>query len=721
MAVAQDGLVRKGDKHFDRLAFEEAIQYYERAAVKGADPSAIAAKLGDSYWNIRDLESAEKWYQKAVSMPDCAPQVLYRYASALRSNGKFEESDSWLNRYEARMENDARVDLQVGSTTYGPQLRSTSSEKVVITSMNLNSEAAELAPFIHAGKLYFASSRPVEINTKRRHSWDGLPFLDLYEGKIGPNGEVSEFSELDAINTSYHESNIAFSEDGKTIYFTRNNVFNGKKELTKDKVNNLQIFSRSLVNDEWMNEKRFPHSSNEYSTGHPTITADGLTMFFTSDMPGGQGGTDIWMTEFINGDWSTPTNLGPNVNTPGNEMFPFIHPSGLFFFASDGHKGLGGLDVLFTNLEKGNSTAIRNPGGPINSGADDFGLVMNDEMTRGYFVTNREGGKGNDDIMLFDLAAPFAGVLKIQGIAKDGTTGAPLPNVRVDILEKSNGNEVVGSVTTGTDGIYEFTVDADKLYQLDGTLDKFRSDTETVGTAGLNDMDSTMVSELVLFPENALTLVVNVKNSKTQDLLEDVDVQVSEMVSGDLVISGRTDGDGSIRTVLQGVAPGDELQYRVKLGKKGFAPEERMYRRKIESVGEVLVLEDLVPIEVGGDLAKLINLNPIYFDVSKHDIRPDAAAELDKIVKVMMEYPNMVIELGSHTDSRGSDAYNESLSDKRAKSSAAYIVSKGVDGDRITGKGYGEGRLVNECSNGVRCTKAQHQENRRTEFIVVKM
>lgn len=449
------------------------------------------------------------------------------------------------------------------------------------------------------------------------------------------------------------------------------------------------------------------------------MTADGLTMFFASDMKGGQGGTDIWMTEFTNNAWSKPTNLGPNVNTRGNEMFPFIHPDGLFFFASDGHQGLGGLDVLYTDLAKGNAGAVKNPGAPINSGADDFSLVLNNEMTRGYFATNRKGGKGDDDIMMFDLSAPFGGSIVLIGTAIDAMTREPLANAHIDL--KDHSGVVVTSVVTGPDGAYSFPLEADQQVGLTGSLEDYRKEHAKASTVGMKDMDTTLVRDLLLYPENALALVVRVKNAKTGEQLDGVDVQVLEANGGKEVIGGRTGAQGDIRSVLEGIAPGDELQYKVILSKKGFVPEEKMYRRKVEAVGEVLVLEDLVPLEVGGDLAKLIDINPIYFDLNKFNIRPDAAVELQKIIDVMNEYPTMVIELGSHTDSRGSDAYNESLSDKRAKSSAAYIVSKGIAETRITGKGYGEVKLVNHCKNGVKCSKADHQANRRTEFIILKM
>jgi outer membrane protein OmpA-like peptidoglycan-associated protein len=719
--MAQDGHIRRGNKHFEKLAYVEAINAYERAALKGAEPREFAGHLAESYWKLRDSDKAMMWYAKAVAVPDCSPELLYRYSEALRSSGEFDQADSWLGKYQARMGGDVRASLQSGAGSYGPELQSASLDKVVLTSLSVNSEYAEISPMMQGGQLYFASARDVEVNTRRRHTWNNEPFLELYSGKIGPNGELTEFTELDGINTSYHESNVAFSEDGKTIYFTRNNFHDGKKQLTGDRINNLKIYSRTWADGMWVDEQSFPYNSNDYSIGHPSLTADGLTMFFTSDMKGGYGGTDIWMTEFTNGSWSKPTNLGPNVNTPGNEMFPFIHSSGVFFFSSDGQKGLGGMDVVYTNLEKGNSQRIKNPGAPINSGADDFGLVLNEEMTRGYFVTNRPGGKGSDDIMLFDLTAPFGGVIALEGAIIDASNGNPLADVRVDLMDTSGGADILMSTMTDASGKYRFQLEADKQYALHGSLEEYRNEHVALQTEGLKDQDTTLLVDLNMYPENALSLVVSVKNSKTAELLEGVDVEVSDLSSGNQVLRGRTDEQGSIRSVLEGVVPGDELEYAVSIAKKGFAPEDRIYRRKVESIGEVMVIEDMVPIEVGGDLAKLIDIEPIYFDVSKSDIRPDAAVELDKIVGIMNEYPDMIIELGSHTDSRGSDSFNATLSDKRAKSSAAYIVSKGIAQNRITGKGYGESKLVNRCKNGVKCSKEEHQENRRTEFIIIGM
>jgi len=716
---AQEGHIRRGDKHFEDFSYVDAIASYEGAAMKGASESAVASKLAMSYWKLRELDKAEMWYAKAVAAENATSEDLYRYAEVLRSNGKYADADTWLNKYNLAVGDDSRVALQQGAASYAPQLQVASLDKATVVGLTKNSSNCDMSPMLMGDKLFLASARSMEVNARRRHTWNDKPFLDIYECTVSEDGQVTSLNAVKGVNTSYHESNAAFTADGKTMYFTRNNVHKGKKQLTSEKVNNLKIFSRTLTSEGWSNEKNFPYNSNEYSVGHPTLTADGQTLFFASDMTGGQGGTDIWMVEREGDSWSKPTNLGTNVNTRGNEMFPFIHEDGLLFFASDGHKGLGGLDILYTNLNKGNAGPVKNPGAPINSGTDDFSLVLNPTSTRGYFTSNRSGGQGDDDVYLFNLSAPFGGSLALSGMAINALTQEPLANAHVDL--KDAAGTVIGTVVTGADGSYLFPLEADQNVQIVGSLPEYREGKESASTTGMKDMDSTLVRNLMLLPENAMALAVSVKNRKTGDLLDGVDVEVIEAGTNLKVINGRTGEDGGISSVLNGKAPGDELSYTIKYNKKGFIPVTRTYKRKIESVGEVLILEDLVPIEVGGDLAKMIDIEPIYFDLNKDNIRPDAATELNKIVTVMKENPSMVIELGSHTDSRGSDNYNEKLSDRRAKSSAAYIVKQGIATERITGKGYGEAKLVNRCGNGVKCSKTEHQANRRTEFIIVKM
>ncbi len=389
----------------------------------------------------------------------------------------------------------------------------------------------------------------------------------------------------------------------------------------------LNYIMRDLVDEEWTNISEVPFNSEEYSVGQPALSADGKKLYFVSDMPGSIGGTDIFVVDILEGNsFSEPKNLGIGINTSGREMFPFLTKEKIYF-SSDGHLGLGGLDVFESKLVDTFKEPV-NLGKPLNSNKDDFAYIVDERTRRGYVSSNREGGVGDDDIYSFER------------------------------VEEKCEQTVKGTVTRKA---------------------------------------------------NAMAIV---------------DVKVSLLNNaGDIIEETTTDAYGafSFKNVLN-----CETQYKIKILKIGFNPGEQDF-----STTDELDKENNVPMIIEKELNKLIvrengvlkiKIDDIYFDLNKAAIRPDAAQELDKIVEVMKEYPKMVIKIESHTDSRGSDRYNEVLSDKRANSTGEYIISQGIESNRIESSiGYGEQQILNKCINGVRCTNAEHDINRRSEFIIVKL
>jgi outer membrane protein OmpA-like peptidoglycan-associated protein len=455
----------------------------------------------------------------------------------------------------------------------------------------------------------------------------------------------------------------------------------------------------------------------------PLVTADGNTMYFTSDRPGGVGGTDIWRTVRNGTTWGTPVCLGSEVNTEGDEMFPFIGKDGTFAFASDGQQGLGGLDILVGKMRPdGAVLGVKNPGAPINSGHDDFALVLDHTLLKGYFTSDRPGGKGGDDIYAMTLERPLGNSMRVEGIAFDRRTRQPMPGTVVE-LKDSLGN-VLTSVTTGADGSYTVDLEPARNYTLAGATVGYRPAVSDLSSGP--EVDTVFKQDLRLAQFADVTAWMHVTNAQTGEPLADVSAQAMDVPGGGLeVIKGSTNAAGDLRQKLEGRAIDDSLVFRVKLTKAGFFPKKGLFLYTVGQNGEVAMhqIMDLAmePIDIGAEVGKAISINPIYFNSGKWDIRPDAATELDKVVAVLHENPTMEIELGSHTDSRGSDKANRALSDKRAKSSAAYIISKGIPKGRIKGLGYGESKLLNECGNGSECTEEQHQLNRRTEFIITRM
>jgi outer membrane protein OmpA-like peptidoglycan-associated protein len=377
-----------------------------------------------------------------------------------------------------------------------------------------------------------------------------------------------------------------------------------------------------------------PFNSDKYSTGHPSLTIDGSTMYFISDMPGGYGGTDIYVVYKSGNGWGKPINLGYTINTTTDEMFPFIASDGTLYFSSDGLPGLGGLDVFKSTKNGTEWTKPENLHAPINSNNDDFAFTIDAKRNQGYLSSNRSGGKGNDDIYAFVPAkAPQVNCL-LKGKITERNTNTPIADATVKLISMSNGMEQ--SVVTGSDGVYIFDLNPESNYTIYATKKGYFTEVKTLSTIGKNC------------------------SSPLEQNLQ-IDLSISKIPDGPIkIIAGQDDNSG----------------------------------------------------------LPLPKINHIYYDFDKADIRPDAQMELDKIVTFMKDNPDMIIELGSHTDSRGKADYNLDLSQRRAASAVAYIVSQGIEQDRISAKGYGESTLVNKCKDGVTCTETEHQQNRRTEFLI---
>ncbi len=719
---AQQRFVAAGDKAYENLAYAKAIVNYERAAENAVPDSSYARKLAKSYLNVRDFQQAEVWYARAVAKPDARPIDCYDYAQVLRANGKYGEADQWLRTYELKNASDSRGKRQADASTYASRLSERAIPGCVVKDLASNTAQADLGVAYYGTKAVFASSRTPDVAEFRRHTWNGQPFLDLYSAPVNADGDFGRATPISALNTKYHESNACFSADTGTVWFTRNNFSQGKKGKNGEGVVNLKIYSRTRQLGEWANEQPFPFNSDTYSVGHPCLSADGNTMYFTSDRPGGIGGTDIWRTVKTGTTWGTPVCLGSEVNTEGDEMFPFIGQDGTFAFASDGHAGLGGLDIMIGKMRvDGTLMGVKNPGAPLNSGHDDFALVLDGSSMKGYFTSDRPGGKGGDDIYSVDLEHTITGGKRVEGVISHRIKDEPIVGSRVE-LRNRNGT-VVAHTITGPGGSFSFELFEEDPYTIQASYADYTSVHVTFDAPGT---DTVIVRNLDM---GILSLMGAITDATTGTPIPEVRVEITDVKENlRSVVNDMTDASGEIRKRISDRSPGDTLVYRVSLKKKGYLPKKGLFLFTVQHMTEIDMREvmekdffQLQPISIGVELGEAISVNPIYFDLGKWKIRPDAATELDKVVTVMNENPTMEIELGSHTDSRGSDRANLTLSEKRAKSSAAYVISKGIAKERIKGKGFGESKLLNGCGNGTKCTDEEHQLNRRTEFIITKM
>jgi outer membrane protein OmpA-like peptidoglycan-associated protein len=505
-------------------------------------------------------------------------------------------------------------------------------ENYRVKNLGVNTKYSDFGTSFYQGDAIFASARPQD-NESRRDWTNGQPYLDLYRGAIAGDGEIMDptnFSE--DLDTRYHESNAIFTKDGKTVYFTRNNYYMDRYGKDTMGWNNLKLFRADVGdNGAWINEMPLPFNDDNYSVGHPALSPDERTLYFTSDMPGSMGATDIFKVSVSGESYGSPINLGSQVNTYGKEMFPYVTQSGKLYFSSDSRGGNGGLDVYMVPTNNQSVAAI-NLGSPINTASDDFAFIIDEQKRRGYFSSNRAGGKGDDDIYYFDeLNAPKEAACsqRIAGVVRDKQSGALLPHSLVSLYQ--NGKKVE-SVMTGSDASFAFSkVDCDASYRVTGEKEYYQGDEKTLTTT--NEADLELGMDLSLTPD-----------AKAVAATEEV----------------------------------DRCQY---------------------------MLDDI---------------NTIYFDLDKYYIRADAAIELEKIVKTLKKCPQVTIEARSHTDSRASHGYNETLSQNRAQSTVDYIISRGIMSNRLSAKGFGETQLLNRCSDGVNCSEGEHQVNRRTEFVIVR-
>jgi outer membrane protein OmpA-like peptidoglycan-associated protein/tetratricopeptide (TPR) repeat protein len=630
ISYAQKGKVRQAKKEYDNLAYVKTSEILLEVANNGYKSVDLLQKLANSFYFNNQMKEAAQWYGELMAMSeDMDPEYYFRYAQALKSVENYTESDKWMKKFYEADRSDLRGRAFASTVDYLSMIEEASREFEVVN-MNINTEFSDFGTTQYQNQLVFASAR----GGGKKYMWNEQPFLDLFSADKQDDGSYSNVTAFnEQVNTKFHESTVSFTPDDKVMYFTRNNYHNKKYKKSEDGTNRLKIFKATLVDNEWTNIESIPFNSDEYSVAHPSVNLKGTKMYFASDMTGTLGKSDIFEVD-INPDGSLgePVNLGPSINTEGHETFPFVNSEGDLFFSSNGFTGLGGLDVFvirdFENRRELNQQLIlENIGRPINSPMDDFGYYENVATEEGFFTSNREGGKGDDDIYSFKF--PECEQV-VEGIVKDQETDELIVGAKVSLLDAES--VVLNSQIVGTDGAYKFEkLECEKEYLI-------RIEAEDYET----------VEERFTTPKKKQDLVINPKLEK-----------------------------------------------------------------------------DVKGITEGTDLAQTLGIPIIYFDYDKYDIRYDAEVELQKVLAVMNQYPDMVVDIKSHTDCRGKADYNAKLSENRAQSTRNYLISKGIDASRLTAKGYGESQLVNDCgcepTNNSDCTEEQHQLNRRSEFIIVKM
>jgi outer membrane protein OmpA-like peptidoglycan-associated protein/tetratricopeptide (TPR) repeat protein len=623
--MGQERLVDQGNREYENYSFSTAQDIYQHVLDKGYSSADLLQKLGDTYYFNADYGKSAELYGRLVSEypAEADPAHYFRYAQALKSIEDYKGAEQAMEQFYTLTGRDSSGGSPEEPRDFMEEIRANSG-RYRLESFEHNTQHLEFAPSFYGKDLLFSSDSDTGNLARYRHTWNSRDFMDIYRVRTDSNS-VETLSKLEGINSRWHESTSALSPDGQTLYFTRNNTRKGKIATDEEGYVRLKIYRAHLRDSLWTDIEELSINSDSYSVAHPALSADGTTLYFASDMPGTSGLSDIFKVSIReDGTLGTPENLGPKVNTSARETFPFVSSDSILYFASDGLPGLGGLDIFATNLAqlpfKGR---VLNVGSPVNTPMDDFTYIMDGNTREGYFASNREGGKGGDDIYGFTELEPlvFECLQDISGTVRDKITNEVLPGATVRVIDEDN-QEVTATITDA-EGNYQLTLDCDQ---------------------------------------------------------------------GNFVRASR-----------QGYTPSEEF----------LAPSDGK-----PQIIDFYLEPETISAGFGDDLAKLLQVSTIYFDFDRYDVRPDAEVQLQKVIAALEKYPSLKIKANSHTDSRGPDAYNLWLSQKRAESTVNYMISKGIAPERLRFEGFGETQLVNQCDDGVSCAAADHELNRRSEFII---
>ena len=604
---AQNKDTEKADKLYARFEYVDAAQEYLKLVDKGKADNYVYLQLADTYFNMFNTAEAAKWYAKATEQKQDA-EIYYRYAQMLKANGKYEESNKQMKKFAEMAPSDQRAMAFNENPNYIPRLLD-KTKLYDIKASDLSSDKSDFAAVLYGKTVWFTSARN---GARKEYGWTEEPFLDIYKADYNDDGTITNAGTVSELNSKFHDGPVTISTDGNTMFFSSESFKEKVSEKDKKlnaKFSQIFLFKATKEGDKWTNITALPFNNKEYSCGNPSLSRDGKTLYFGSNMPGSLGQTDIWKVEVkADGSYGTPTNLGKKINTEGSENFPFISDdNNTLFFASSGRQGFGGYDVFRSDLSK--SEEAVNLGKPVNTEKDDFAFTFNKEKKVGFLSSNRGG---NDDIFIVN---PICGV-QVTTVVTDAVSGKILAGASVSVVDDKK--NVISTEMSNAKGEVTYRVECNKDHTIQASKDGY---------------------EAATFP-------------------------VAKQDGGDAKVDAK-----------------------------------------------------LNPIEMIVKDTEVV-LNPIYFEFNKSNVTGEGAFELDKLVQAMKGNPALTILAKAHTDNRGSDTYNLSLSDRRAKSTVQYVISKGIDKSRITGKGFGESEPKVDCGEG--CSEEQHAMNRRSEFLIEK-
>lgn len=680
-----------------------AAIYEDITAGSSATPDDFR-RLAFAYKRMGQMLKAEAAYKQMANLGKLSAADQLAYADVLRANGHYSEALAQYEAYAAQNPDDAKAKGYLAQKDFFMRLRRDSTRNEV-RKLPINSPEADLGLTVMNDLLVFSSARGEGVGGRRTYQWDEQPFLNLYSALLKGNSASEPLVMRKELNSRYHDGTASYDSTGKRLYFTRDNVYYGTLNKADNGELKLAIYYSDIKpgqfnQQEWGGLVPFEHNDQQVNTGHPCVAPGGKRLYFVSDRSGGQGGTDIWYCDNLGNQWGVPQNLGAKVNTPGNEMFPFVSGDSVLYFTSDTHPGLGGYDLFYCRLTPSGPGAVINLGYPINTRYDDRNMILLADDSTGFFVSDRPGGVGSDDIYGCTVHPPMQ---RITGRVVDKKTREGVNGAMLDVKDGMGRYLDDAKVTWLEDGRFEVEVPFRNAYEITATKNGYLQNSVTINpdTDPLEDV----TIELSKFEFGADGTVMHGETmaplSGAKVMLLDANDKVIEEVT--------TAADGRYLFSLEA-----NTDYRIRVEKEGFFKQSARISTKGKT-GQVIRTDfKLFPLEVD----QVVRLDNIYYDLAKWNIRPDAAVELDKLVQTLNDNPSVKIELSSHTDCRGKDAYNMDLSAKRAKSAVDYLIKQGIAKDRLTSKGYGETKPVEKCEC-TKCSEPEHQRNRRTEFKVL--
>ncbi|OYU82160.1 MAG: flagellar motor protein MotB [Flavobacterium sp. BFFFF1] len=667
-SFAQDFQEIRARRLFERTYYSDAIPLYEDIAKENRSMEVLR-NLADCYYYTNDPENALKWYQLLLNIfRNMDEEYYFRYEQVLKATGDYEEANKIMRSRLVSKKDNEKLE-QFDRDVIRLENISGIGERFDIVSLPVNTENSEFGAVSLGDKIVFAGIA-AQTASGKKYKWNDERYLDLLTIPSDDFASANNFSA--ELNTDMHEADVIFTKDGKTAYFTRNNFKNGKRARNGKKVSVMQIFRAELLEGKWTNITSLPFNNENYSVEHPALSPDEQTLYFASDMPGTLGSFDIFSVLIVGNKYGIPENLGEKINTDKKEQFPFVSKDGKLYFSSNGHFGYGLMDVFVSEFKNGEFAEPLNVGLPVNSGYDDFAFNIDSDTKRGFFASDRPGGKGGDDIYTLLETKPLLirdCMQLIAGIISDIDSKLPLEKATV-VLQDASKTEI-GKLLTDAEGKFSFDVNCERNYTVLASKTGYSSDSRLLSLGKIrgksNDASMELKSEAVAKKE--------------------LELQLEK----------------------------DKMDQAEKLAQQKEKDRQLAVTRKKEKEQALLDKEKDV---VRDKDRLLIKTEPIYFDYDLWYIRKESKPILNRVIELMKRYPDMVVEIGSHTDVRGNNAYNLNLSSKRAASTRDYFLKMGIPASRIYSKGYGETMPIIQCVPDHSCSEEQHELNRRSEFVI---